>query len=599
MATSAGRTPRALAAAYRFLRIAEHRLQLYRLRRTHLLPDEPAGIRRLARSMGLVPDARRDAAAVFEAEHTRHAREVRRLHEKLFYRPLLAAVARMPTDELRLTPAAARERLTALGFSDPEGALNHIAALTAGVSRRAAIQRTLLPALLGSFADASDPDAGLLAYRQVSEALASTPWYLRLLRDEGPVADRLAAVLGSSRYAAGLLARAPDALRLLADTAELAPRDATVLRQAFVGVARRQPGPDSAVIAVRGLRRRELLRTACADLLDLVDVVAVGDALGAVTSATLDAALTAALRAYAAEHGPPPTRIAIIAMGRLGGHEVGYGSDADVMFVHDPIAGADERTAGAAATAVVEHAVRLLRRPAPDPPLEVDAGLRPEGRNGPLVRSVASYAAYYRRWSAVWEAQALLRAAPVAGDPQLGGRFVDLVDPVRYPAGGLQTQAVTEIRRIKARVDAERLPRGADPATHTKLGPGGLADVEWTVQLLQLRHAAERPELQTTRTLEALRASAACGLLDADDAAALEASWLLATRARNAMMLVRGRPDDQLPRRGRVLTGVTRALGYPPGRDPGQFLEDYRRATRRARRVVERVFYTDPPAGRG
>jgi glutamate-ammonia-ligase adenylyltransferase len=220
--------------------------------------------------------------------------------------------------------------------------------------------------------------------------------------------------------------------------------------------------------------------------------------------------------------------------------------------------------------------------------------LRPEGRNGPLVRSFASYAAYYARWSAVWEAQALLRAAPVAGDPVLGQRFVDLIDPVRYPAGGLKAPEVTEIRRIKARVDAERLPRGADPATHTKLGPGGLADVEWTVQLWQLRHAAKHPELRTTRTLDALRAIATAGLLDADDVAALEASWLLATRARNAMMLVRGRADDQLPRRGRVLTGVTRVLGYPPGRDPGQFLEDYRRAARRARRVVERVFYADP-----
>jgi glutamate-ammonia-ligase adenylyltransferase len=583
-----------LAAAYRFLRVAEHRLQLHRLRRTHLLPDDPAGVRRLARAMGLAPDARGDVGAVFEAEHTRHAREVRRLHEKLFYRPLLTTVARMPTDQLRLTPEAARARLVALGFDDPEGALNHLAALTAGVSRRAAIQRTLLPALLGLLADAPDPDAGLLSYRQVSEALSATPWYLRLLRDEGPVADRLATVLGSSRYAAGLLARAPEALRLLGDAAELAPRDGAALRSAFVGVARRQPGPDSAVLAVRGMRRRELLRTSCADLLDLIDVVEVGDALSAIAAATLDAALTAALRAYAAEHGPPQTRIAIIAMGRLGGRELGYGSDADVMFVHEPVDGTDEQTAGAAATAIVEHAVRLLRRPAPDPPLEVDAGLRPEGRNGPLVRSFASYAAYYARWSAVWEAQALLRAAPVAGDPVLGQRFVDLIDPVRYPAGGLKAPEVTEIRRIKARVDAERLPRGADPATHTKLGPGGLADVEWTVQLWQLRHAAEHPELRTTRTLDALRAIATAGLLDADDVAALEASWLLATRARNAMMLVRGRADDQLPRRGRVLTGVTRVLGYPPGRDPGQFLEDYRRAARRARRVVERVFYADP-----
>jgi glutamate-ammonia-ligase adenylyltransferase len=221
----------------------------------------------------------------------------------------------------------------------------------------------------------------------------------------------------------------------------------------------------------------------------------------------------------------------------------------------------------------------------------VDASLRPEGRNGPLVRTLGSYAAYYGRWSSPWEAQALLRAAPIAGDAALGAEFVAAIDPVRYPAGGLPVAAETEIRRLKARVDSERLPRGADPATHTKLGRGGLADVEWTVQLLQLRHAAAVPGLRTTRTLDALAAAAAAGLLAADDAAALEAAWRIATRARNAVVLVRGRPSDQLPRLGRDLVAVMRVIGYPPGRDPGQFLDDYRRATRRARRVVDRVFY--------
>jgi glutamate-ammonia-ligase adenylyltransferase len=234
---------------------------------------------------------------------------------------------------------------------------------------------------------------------------------------------------------------------------------------------------------------------------------------------------------------------------------------------------------------------RLLALPAPDPPLVVDAGLRPEGRSGPLVRTLASYAAYYERWSSFWEAQALLRATPIAGDAAVGAKFLSIVDPVRYPVGGLTTEAVTEIRRLKARVDAERLPRGADPATHTKLGPGGLADVEWTVQLLQLQHGAELPALRTTRTLAALDTAKEAGLLTAADAVMLAAAWRMATRARNAVMLVRGRASDQLPRRGRELTGVVRAMGYPPGHDTGQFLDDYRRATRRARRVVERVFY--------
>jgi glutamate-ammonia-ligase adenylyltransferase len=206
------------------------------------------------------------------------------------------------------------------------------------------------------------------------------------------------------------------------------------------------------------------------------------------------------------------------------------------------------------------------------------------------VRTLASYAAYYDRWSHVWESQALLRADPVAGDADLGARFVELVDPLRYREGGLDEASVREIRRIKARVEAERLPRGADPARHTKLGPGGLADVEWTVQLLQLRHAVQLPGLRTPRTLEALAAARQAGLVTPDQAQVLAHAWRTASRVRNAVLLVRGRPGDSLPTDLRELSGVARVLGYPPGAS-GELVDDYRRATRRARAVVERVFY--------
>jgi glutamate-ammonia-ligase adenylyltransferase len=277
-------------------------------------------------------------------------------------------------------------------------------------------------------------------------------------------------------------------------------------------------------------------------------------------------------------------------MGRFGGHELGYASDADVLFVHDPHEGADERDASEAAHAVVGELRKHLAVPSPDPPLVVDADLRPEGRQGPLVRTLASYAAYYQRWSLVWESQALLRADPVAGDADLGREFIALVDPLRYRETGIDEADVREIRRIKARVEAERLPRGVDPRRHTKLGPGGLADVEWTVQLLQLRHAGALPALRTTRTLAALRAAADAGLLDAEQAAVLSLAWRTASRVRNATLLVRGRPGDTVPTDLRELTGVARVLGYPPGA-AGALVDDYQRATRRARTVVEQVFY--------
>jgi [glutamine synthetase] adenylyltransferase / [glutamine synthetase]-adenylyl-L-tyrosine phosphorylase len=592
-----------MAAAYRFLRQVEHLLQLEHLRRTHLVPPDSATAarRRLGRALrayqapsgaarpGVAHPA--DAAAEFTAQWRGHALTARRLHEKLFYRPLLNAVARLPGDAARLTPQAAQVRLEALGYDDPAGALRHIEALTGGVSRRAAIQRTLLPVMLGWFADAPQPDAGLLAFRQVSDKLGETPWYLRLLRDSSSVAERMAVVLSSSRYASALLLRAPDAVTLLADDAELVPRQGGSLAAEALAAVRRHDSAEDAVAALRSLRSRELLRTAVASLLGRLGVGQTGEALTTVMEVTVVAALEAAVKKVGMESGDPlPTRLCVVAMGRFGGREVGYASDADVMFVHEPQAGCDERAAAVAAHAVAEELRRLLARPGPDPPLRIDPDLRPEGRQGPLVRTLASYAAYYRRWSSPWESQALLRARPVAGDAGLGGRFVALADGLRYPDGGADSAAVREIRRIKARMEAERLPRGADPLAHLKLGRGGLADVEWAVQLLQLRHGYAVPALRTTRTVAALSAAADAGLVARADADVLAAAWLLATRIRDAVTLVRGRPGDSLPSAPRELHAVARLLGYGAG-EGGRLADDHRRVARRARAVMERIFY--------
>lgn len=576
----------AMEEAYEFLRTLEHRIQLYRLQRTHIVPDDVEDLRRLGRSMGF----RQDPAAHLEKEWAAHRRQVRRLHEKLFYRPLLEAVASLPADGLRLTPEAAEARLRALGFVDPKGALAHIQALTSGLSRRAAILKSLLPAMLEWFAESPDPDAGLLAFRKISETLGETHWYLRKLRDEGQGAEQLARVVASSRYVTDLILRAPDSVALLGDTAALQPLELERLSGEMILAAERHDKPEDAIKAIRRVRRRELSRIGIADVLGHLDIDTVGQALSDVTEATLEAALVAATAAVKADRGDMPTRMAVVLMGRLGGHESGYGSDADVMFVHDPLPGADTGEASSAATAVATLLRKMLSAPSDDPPLEVDADLRPDGRNGPLVRSFGAYASYYEKWSAVWEAQALLRARPSVGDPELCARFVELIDPLRWPEAGMSDSEVREIRRIKARVDSERLPRGADPTTHLKLGRGGLADVEWTVQLLQLQHAHAVPGLRTPRTLEALAAAAEAELLTASDAETLATAWRIVSRIRNAIVLLRAKAAESMVQQADERAGVAHLLGY--GLDGGErMVDEYMRSTRQARQVVERVFW--------
>jgi glutamate-ammonia-ligase adenylyltransferase len=377
---------------------------------------------------------------------------------------------------------------------------------------------------------------------------------------------------------------------LLGDDAELVPRDAERLDSEMELAARRHRKPDDAIRAVRRVRRRELSRVGIADVLRRLDIVEVGAALSDITTATLSSALVASTAAVEAERGELPTRMAIVLMGRLGGHESGYSSDADVMFVHEPGEGADEDDAAKAATAVATTLRTMLAAPSDDPPLEVDADLRPDGRNGPLVRTFGAYQAYYEKYSAVWEAQALLRARPVIGDADLSSRFTELINPLRWPENGMSDAEIREIRRIKARVDSERLPRDANPNTHLKLGRGGLADVEWTVQLLQMCHAHEVPALRTTRTLDALHAATEAELLSPDDAGLLESSWRLVSRIRNAVVLMRGKPAESMIEQASERAGVAHLLGY--GIDGSErMIDEYLRTTRRARRVVERVFW--------
>lgn len=574
-----------LDAAYRFLRTLEHRIQLYRMRRTHIMPTDETDQRRLGRSMGFSLDP----VADLTKEWKKHAREVRRIHEKLFYRPLLQAVAKLDSNDSKLSADDARSRLKALGYVDPDSALRHLESLTSGVTRRAVIQRTLLPVMLEWFAATPDPDAGLLGFRRVSEALGTTPWYLRLLRDESATAQRLAIILGSSRYATDLLLKSPDAVNFLATEESLMPKSEKELLDEALATAERYDDPAEAVLALRAMRRRELFKISASDILGLTEIETVGNQLAVVATATISGTLSAIV-----SHTPNAPKFSIIAMGRYGGGELSYGSDADVMFVYGDV---DDSThpnapeqAAQAAHAIANELRTLLMAPSTDPELAIDADLRPEGKSGPLVRSLDSFAAYYQNWSSGWETQALLRAKPVAGDEALSKEFISLIDPIRYKSDGLPESELREIRRLKARMESERLPRGIDPGLHTKLGPGGLSDIEWLVQIKQLEHGFKLPEITNPETMPALRQEVATGLVSQSDFVQLESAWKLVMRVRNASMLVRGRATDTVPTDLIELSRVSHLLGY--GLRGGQQLTDeYRRLTRRSRSVIKREFY--------
>lgn len=580
-------------SSYRFLRVLEHRIQLVNLRRTHLMPHKEAGQRVLARAVRSSVGGKISTAAGLLQRWSETKRLVRQLHERIFYRPLLSNSANLSADEVRLSPEAAQSRLRALGYADPKAAMRHIEALTGGVRRRAALQRQLLPVLLGWIAEGVNPDAGLLGFRRLSESLGESHWYLGMLRDSNAAAERLCRILSNSRFITDLLEVSPESTAWLGDNKQLVPLSSEALWAEISAKLKRNPAAEQAMRLIRLVRRREILRIALADGAEAIDQDTVGRALAENDRAAVRGALEVAQRTEFAKT-PQLGEFLVVAMGRQGGKEIGYCSDADVMFVQRPFKDSSPEDAQAQALRIATAVGSLLGKAmvpaiAAEPRLEIDAALRPEGKSGPLVRSIESYEEYYRRWSQIWEQQALLRAAPMAGSEALAEDFMAMVQPLRYEQVMGEDQ-VREIRRIKARVEAERLPRGAEPERHLKLGRGSLSDVEWLVQLIQLQHAKEHPDLRTTSTRPALKAIGAAGLIPEDDLETLDTAWSLATRIRSAGLICTGRVSDVLPTSWPDMEAVARWCGYAPG-EASVMEDDYLKATRRARNVFERYFY--------
>jgi glutamate-ammonia-ligase adenylyltransferase len=555
---------------YQTLRAIEHRVQLSKLRRDHLMPTDESELRRISRGMQL-------PAGALEELWQRVRAEVAALHDSVFYRPLLTAMASLAPGEVQLSDEEVLDRLSALGFKDPKGAVSHIAALTSGVSRRAVIQRTLLPVLLRWMAEGIDPDRALISFRRLSETLGETHWFLRMLRDSSGAAERLMKVLSSSAFIARLLENIPDSSVWFSDEDSLVPLGKDLILEEMLAILERSVDLEQSAEALRQVRRREVLRIASSAVLGATSMSQIAEGLTAVTDAYVISMVALVKQSQQSE-----LDFGVIAMGRWGGMELGFGSDADGMLIYS----SESLTAQAEAEKLAQVLLAISKDSLLE--FELDLDLRPEGKNGPRVRSVKGYAGYYERWAEAWEFQALLRARVVVGSEDLTQQFTEIIDPYRYPKQ-IKRESLVEIRRIKARVEAERLPQGANPARHLKLGRGSISDVEWLVQLLQLQFANEHPELRTTSTSIALESLRTLRKLPGDDVDRLAAGWLIASRCRSAEVLASDKRTDQLPTDLRQLEAMARILEYQPGES--QLLEEnYLSVTRKARVAFEKHF---------
>lgn len=551
--------------AYIHLRTVEHRVQLRDERQTHELPTGEADRVWAARASGF------ESLEAFQVSHLRHQTSVREIHQRIFYRQTLDRM-----HETGLVSELLPDHLGQLGFEDPDRAAETIEHLTENLGRRANVMQQVLVIMVEALATTPDPDLGLIRLAWLLDGSFRVGTILPVLRDSPIAISDIARLLGSSRVAAGWMRNHPEFARLLmspeelaiARTAEELTADATEAMQSAAG------DQDLQMAELRRFVRREQLRVAARDILGLASIIEIPEELTLIA----DAAVAAAVDGLA-----PEVPFAVIGLGRYGGLDLSYASDLDVIFVYEGATSDDARAANRTARGLLRE---IGAQTAEGRAWEIDARLRPEGENGQLARSLEGYERYYAERGQLWERQALLKRRFVAGDPDVGNRFLQLADQWCYQPEFSEAE-VEEIRTMKRRIEAERLGAGSK-ARDVKLGAGGLSDIEFTVQLMQLQHGFGRTTIRDNRTLPALAGLSEHNLLDIGDRATLDVGYRFCQRFRNARYHLSGLSSDVFPDDDHEELLLARRLGYPNNKD----LEaDYHEITAAVREVTDRLLY--------
>jgi len=573
-----GEITRQLADAYIFLRRTENRLQAYADQQVHSLPDDEIGRARLAYSMGY-PGWEEFAAAL-----AAHRRLVQQQFELVFAQP-----RDKTTDEQRrgtsgledvwlgtVGESTACKLLSRAGYPDAEETLRWLQAFRKGAVTRFLGEQgqqrlnDLMPLLLHAAAAEARPDEVLRRLGELLEAVSGRTTYLALLVEHPPALSQLVRLCAASVWVAAQLAQHPILLDELLDPRSLyAPLDRDGLRQLLELRLSGLPAEDleQQMDRLRQFRQAAVLHVAATDIVTDLPLARVGDYLTWIAEVVLEKTLQIAWDHLVARHGKPCCKVqgktreagfAIVAYGKLGGYELGYGSDLDVVFLHDS-SGEEQRTSGPRVIGNNEFFTRLSQRiihilntfTAAGILYEVDMRLRPNGASGMLVSSLDAFAEYQRNSAWTWENQALVRARVVCGDTQLARGF----ERIRAEVLARQRDAVQlrrEVVEMRQRMRQELDKSGPD-GVDLKQSRGGIVDVEFMVQCgVLLWSAVQADLLKFTDNLNLLDAFARHGLLPEKDVRRLAEAYCAIRRRINHLTL-----QEQPP-----LTGTDELLAH-------------------------------------
>ena len=598
-----------LAAAYTFLRTVEHRLQIVHHLQTHTLPTDQEGLTKLARRLGYSPDRSPDPALALLQDHQAHIREVRQAYDYLLREPP-PGDEDIPAHPLadfldgRVDERAVREPLAAAGVSDLDGAIRSLLLLrdgppfrhtTAGARR---ILATLAPTLMEGLTRAPDPDLALLQCERFIEGVGSTAGLYDLFKQAPLALVDLIRLFGSSEFLSQILIRHPELvdLLLLPDQTE-SGRPGKLVEECLSAVAAVPPGSPR-LDTLRRFKQAEEFRIGVLDLLGKADLGDVSRALTRLSEACLQAAYWLGREDLRSQYGlPSASGCVVLGLGKCGAEEMGYGSDLDLAFAY---AQEGMTTGGSQSLGHAEYFERLADRickilttiTKEGTAYRIDIRLRPGGSAGRVAQSFAAFETHFSGTAELWERQAYLRARPIAGDLDVAGPFMTSLFELIYRPTSVESLSayITAMRR---RMELE-LTKEKTGERHVKLGSGGIADIEFIAQLLQLAYGSSCAALRVNNTLRALEAARDAGLLDDTDVAQLCDSYRFLRTVQNRLRIVADRETSALPQDPRRLDRLARRLGYDmgDGNAPGErLLVDYRRHTERVRGIYEATFH--------
>ncbi|MDT8316666.1 MAG: bifunctional [glutamate--ammonia ligase]-adenylyl-L-tyrosine phosphorylase/[glutamate--ammonia-ligase] adenylyltransferase [bacterium] len=599
-----------LREAYTFLRNVEHRIQIFQERQTHTLPGDKRELGKLAARVGY----RNNPLEEFMRDHQRHTKNVKEIYSSLFHEAADKLKEKKSPEIIALLEGVlsdeeAMEKLLSYGFKDALSALKNLSLLWNGppfahfTEKSRAVLRRVAPLIFEEIIASPEPDMALNTFERFISAVGARASFYSLLAENHHVIKFLVGLFGTSGFLSKILLSHPETLDSFVSLGASAPvKTKEEIRDELMEIVTPDLHFEDKLDLMRRFRNVEILRIGMNDIYGEIGLKEVSTQLSALADASLELASLIALEKMKEKYGIPMTgkdgkeqeaRMVTIGMGKLGGEEMAYSSDLDIIFIYSGNGETSGEYEGKKDLKMIsnqdffarvgQQIISILTIPTREGYLfKVDMRLRPSGSSGTLVASLDSFAEYHKKSSQTWERQALTRARLTSGDEEFGSKVISVIEDAVYK-NGASAQVGAEIARVRARMEIE-LAKEKDGIYNVKTGKGGIVDIEFLVQFLLLKYGGARPEIRTPNTLHALDRIKDAEILSGKEHRVLSETYVFLRTIENGLRIVHDQSVNRLDTNSKDFTMLARRLSY----DSSELLTEYKLRTLRTRNVYSR-----------